>query len=398
MSSTSPLTPAGGLPVSYCANVHPGETFDEALANLKRFATPLRAKRGRSLAVGLWMSAQAIVDIKCKPDVVPELRDWLHTSDIVTYTMNAFPFGNFHARRVKEEVYRPDWTEPAREEYTNSVADLLAQLLPEEVEGSISTVPCAFTRHHPMDKDTSIYRPHLVSTARYLEQLHKETGKLIRLAIEPEPGCVLETTDQAIAFFKSLWLATDGTPDEDAVRTHLGLCYDVCHQAVEYESIETSLRLLDENEVRIVKLHMSCALELTDPTDDEARAELARFAEERYLHQTFAKHPSGRILKLLDLTKEHATAPSADWLDCESWRIHFHVPVHKTSVARLATTRPQLDEAILHLPKLSHQPHLEVETYTWNVLPTDDAPRVEFDLVEGLAAELDSVEQSLGIA
>lgn len=395
MSANAESDSPRGLPVSYCANVHPGKTFDEAFANLKRYAAPLREKRGQSLAVGLWLGAYAIGETKSREELKDELKDWLQSNDIVTYTMNAFPFGNFHAESVKEEVYKPDWTDSLRVGYTQLVARVLADLLPDGVEGSISTVPLAFATHHPLDKDTSIYRPNLVSIARFLEHIHQTTGKMIRLAIEPEPGCVLETTEQAIGFFKSLWKATDGTKDEKAVREHLGLCYDVCHQAVEYESIADSMQLLDENEIRIVKLHLSCAIELSDPSDDEARNELSRFAEPRYLHQTFAEHPSGRLLKLLDLSRDHALSPSAEWRDSKSWRIHFHVPVHKHSIGRLKTTRPQLEEAIAFLSKLSHQPHLEVETYTWNVLPTDDAHPVAFDLVEGLAAELASIDALL---
>ena len=316
--------------------------FRRSIRQPQKICNSSPRKAGECLAVGLWLSGRAIQDLTQSPESLGELTDWLQSNDIMTYTMNAFPYGNFHHHRVKEEVYRPDWTTQTRAGYTQQVATLLASLLPVGVEGSISTLPLAFTRHHPTDKDTSIYRPHLVSTARFLERIHQTTGRLIRLAIEPEPGCVLETTEQAVAFFKNLWLASDGTPDEQAVRNHLGLCYDVCHQAVEYESIESSLRLLEENEVRIVKLHLSCALELLDPTDEEARSELSRFAEERYLHQTFARHPSGRILKRLDLSAEHASNPSAEWLDCHSWRIHFHVPVNKTSIGRLATTAPPI--------------------------------------------------------
>jgi sugar phosphate isomerase/epimerase len=380
------------LPIAYCANVHPGETFDQAQANLAKIASAVRKRLGRPIGVGLWLPAQAVDQLKDDPARFDELKSLLHEEQIVVYTMNAFPFGNFHASRVKENVYLPDWTTLEREEYTVQVAILLAELLPAGVDGSISTMPCAFVRHHPMDKDTSIYRPRLASTARRLARLREETGKTIRLAIEPEPACVLETTDQAIRFFQCLWRSAETSQDETDLREHLGLCYDVCHQAVEYESIGDSLARINQAGVRVVKMQLSSALELDEPTDDLAREELARFAEPRYLHQTFGKHPGGRLLTLLDLTADHARDPNADWLDCRSWRIHFHVPIHRQRVGRLKTTQPELVESLLSLPLLDHSPHLEVETYTWNVRPPEGEEPLAVDLVEGLSAELEWVQ------
>lgn len=378
------------LPLAYCANVHPAETWEQTCSNIRTFAANVRARRGRPVGLGLWLPASLCAE--ATDARVEGLREEIARADVAVYTMNAFPYGDFHAERVKEEVYRPDWTSLERLDYTAAAAELLARLAPEGREASLSTLPLAFAPHHPIDKDTSIYRPRLVELARRLRRLFDETGRLVRLAVEPEPGCVLETTQQAVDFFQSLWRATDGGPDEAAVREHLGLCYDVCHQAVEYEDAGASIAHLQSAGVRIHKIQLSCALELREPADDAARMELATFAEERYLHQTFARHPGGRLLKLLDLTSDHARRPSADWLDCESWRVHFHVPVHRESMGRLATTRPSLVEALGAAARLDDAPHLEVETYTWGVLASQDRADVEFDLVEGLVNELASVE------
>lgn len=379
------------LPIAYCANVHPGATWDQANANIIRFAGGVARRLARPIGVGGWLPAAACRDLLTHPGQIDAFRAWLQGAKIVVYTMNAFPFGDFHAKRVKDDVYRPDWTTAERADYTCRVADLLSRLMPESAEASISTLPLAFAPHHPRDKDTSIYLPKLLDVARYLRRLADDSGKVIRLAIEPEPGCVLETTQQAIDFFQSLWNSADPTPDGRAVREHVGLCYDVCHQAVEYENIADSIDLLRREGVRINKVQLSCALELCDPRDDVARRELAAFAEERYLHQTFARHPSGRIRKRMDLASDHARNPPADWLDCESWRVHFHVPVHRTTMGRLATTRPQLEEAVRCVRNLDYQPHLEVETYTWGVLPTSGPGEYDFDLADGIAKELASV-------
>jgi sugar phosphate isomerase/epimerase len=333
------------------------------------------------------MSARGLKEGAEDPARREALADWLAREEIVVYTMNAFPFGNFHAERVKQEVYRPDWTSAERLDYTLQAAELLAELLPAGHAGSISTLPLAYGGDHPGEKDLSIYRHRLIDAAAGLAAIEERTGKTIRLAIEPEPACVLETTEQVIAFFGSLWQRTDGTPAEKAVRKHLGVCFDVCHQAVEFESIGASLLLLEKNEVPIVKVHLSSAIELSDPQDDLAREELARFAEPRYLHQTYALTPGGRVLKRTDLTAEEAMNPGQEWLDARSWRIHFHVPIHQRMMGRLATTRPALDEAMSTLSLLRSRPHLEIETYTWGVLPGES-----IDLVDGLVRELASVD------
>jgi hypothetical protein len=377
------------LPLAYCANVHPGDSWDEAIACLAKYAPAVRRRRPQGLGVGLWMSARALADGASDPERVDELSAWLRSEEIIVYTMNAFPFGNFHADRVKQEVYRPNWQSDERADYTLRVAELLARLLPDGVEGSISTVPCAYGGDHPAERDMSIYFPMLIRVAKGLAEIEQRTGKSIRLAIEPEPACAIETTDQLISFFQSLWRTTDSSPDAHGVRKHLGVCFDVCHQAVEYESISHSLMAIERAEIPIAKIHFSSAIELTDPHDEEARRELARYAEPRYLHQTYAMSPGGRLLKRTDLDREEVLHPSPEWLDAKSWRIHFHVPIHQRMMGRLGTTRSSLDEAIATLPRLSSRPHLEIETYTWGVLPGES-----HDLVDGLTRELESVDPS----
>ncbi|QDU60837.1 Xylose isomerase-like TIM barrel [Planctomycetes bacterium Pan216] len=376
------------LPLSYCANVHPGRTFAEVAEGLKRYTAPLRERLGTPIAVGMWMTRDALTEVATDPKLVDWLQGWLREHDLTCYTMNAFPFGNFHAERVKENVYLPDWTDVRREEYTRDVADLLARLLPEGVEGSLSTSPCAFKALHPQGADVDVYFPRLVSIARHLQDLRRRTGRTIRLAIEPEPGCLLETTDEALGFFKDLRGWVKEAKDADAVREHLGLCYDICHQAVEFEDVAESIDRLDAAEIRLVKVHVTCALELTDPRDEAAREHLARFVEPRYLHQTTALTDDGRLLWSTDLSREQTSAPAEDWLGSRAWRIHFHVPVHEESLGPLGTTRHVLDRALRQVARLEQTPHLEVETYTWNVLPTEPQNGASFDLVKGLSAEL----------
>jgi hypothetical protein len=225
----------------------------------------------------------------------------------------------------------------------------------------------------------------LIQLARRLVRLRDETGKLIRLALEPEPACLVETTTEAIAFFDFLRGRAADSGELAAVETHLGVCYDVCHQAVEFEDVTDSIRHLAAAGIRINKVHIACAIELDHPaTNETGRAELARYAEPRYLHQTIGRSSTGSLVRAVDLTRELALDPDGEFRAAEAWRVHFHVPVDAERLGPLRTTRAELKQALAAVAGLDYAPHLEVETYTWPVLP--GGARV--DLVEGLSREL----------
>ncbi len=386
------------LPLSYCTNVHPGRTLAEVEHGLDQYTVPLRENFAAPLAAGLWLAAPVVTELLAAPQTLPAFRDRLGARGLTTHTLNAFPYGDFHSRRVKENVYLPDWSDRQRLDYTIGCARILAALLPEGVEGSISTVPLAFKGFtHPadhLDKCAAM----LLETATALHHLHEQTGRLIRLAIEPEPYCLIETTDEAIDFFRRLWARAEGDAARlKAVSRHLGLCYDVCHQAVEFEDIPASIDKLTVAGVRINKIHITCALELAAPGENAAgRQALSGYVEERYLHQTLARTKSGEILREIDLSENLALRPPDEFRDAEAWRIHFHVPVNAESLGPLRTTRRELKQALEAVARLDYAPHLEVETYTWEVLPEDGATAIgPSTLVDGLTAEMVSTREML---
>jgi hypothetical protein len=382
------------LPLSYCTNVHPGRTVEEVLRGLHDFTVPAQQEYGAPVAAGLWLAQPVTTELLSTPDGVRSFATRLHDLGLRCYTLNAFPYGDFHSARVKEQVYLPDWTQPSRREYTEACATILAQLLPEGTAGSISTVPLGFKGFSHQEDFQTRCAQELLQLTRFLKQLHAETGRLIRLAIEPEPFCVLETIPETRTFFALLRQQAEVAGLRDAVDEYLGVCFDVCHQAVEYEEISTCFRDLTADRIRINKLHITCALQLDNPAQNLAgREALARYAEPRYLHQTIAPARIGGQLRWIDLTPEMALNPPLDFLQAESWRIHFHVPVNAERVGPLSTTRPQLVQALREIPGLDYAPHLEVETYTWEVLP--DAPPVQSQerLIHGLAQELKATRE-----
>lgn len=384
------------LPLSYCTNLHPGLTVAQVERGLTDFTVPAGKQFGAPLAAGLWLAQPVIRELLAEPDRVRRFADRVGELGLCTYTLNAFPFGDFHSERVKENVYIPDWTQASRLEYSwdcaRVLADLIRTTLPNGAEGSLSTVPLGFkTLASVPDFEANCLR-NVIEFARRLARLESETGQTIRLAIEPEPCCVLETTAETVAFFQRLRNRAANENVLDAVNKHIGVCYDVCHQSVEFEDVAESIATLERESIRINKVHITCALQVSRPSENlAAREALAHFVEPRYLHQTFARLPSGEVRHVLDLTAELARTPPADFGNADCWRIHFHVPVDAERVGPLETTRADLKLALTAVQKMTYWPHLEVETYTWNVLPGADKP----DLVTGLAKELSATRALL---
>jgi len=381
------------LPLSYCTNVHPGRSIAEVENGLDNFTVPIRAGYGDDLAAGLWLAAPVIRELESTPGAVQRFAEGLAKRKLTCYTLNAFPYGDFHSARVKENVYLPDWTQPNRLDYTLACARVLAAFLPDGAEGSISTVPLGFKPfEHPADFADRC-ADQLIELARGLDRLHAQTGRLVRLAIEPEPFCVIETTDETLQFFARLHQRAADAGALDAMQTHLGACYDVCHQAVEFEDVAASIRSLTAAGIRINKVHITCAIELDRPSANaEARQVLARYVEPRYLHQTFAKTAAGTLVRQVDLDQSLTTAPPLDFRDASMWRVHFHVPVDAEHLGPLGTTRGELKKALAVIPELDYAPHLEVETYTWEVLPGGGTPNI----VDGFTRELLATRKLLG--
>jgi sugar phosphate isomerase/epimerase len=373
------------LPLSYCTNVHPGRTVAEVEAGLDRYTVPVGKKFARPLCAGLWLADPVVRELLSKPGGIVEFRESLQRRGLSCHTLNAFPFGDFHSPRVKEKVYLPDWSEPARLKYTQQCATVLAALLPPGVEGSISTLPLGFKGFDHSPDFVDRCADQLITCARSLDDLHLQTGRLIRMGIEPEPFCILETTDETVRFFARLRDRAARAGAMEAVQSHIGVCFDVCHQAVEFEDVAASIRSLDHAEIRINKVHISCAIQIDHPAHNEpARSALSRYVEPRYLHQTLARLGDGTMVRQIDLTDAFAKSPGDEFLSAPAWRVHFHVPVDVEILGPLRTTRSALLEALPAIAALNYAPHLEVETYTWEVLPGSAG----VDLVDGLSREL----------
>ncbi len=357
----------GDSHLTYCTNIHAGESWAEVRANLERhtLAVKQRVSPDDELAVGLRLSARAARELS-DPDALAELHRFLDVNDLYVITINAFPYGDFHGTRVKEQVYLPDWLDDERVAYTLLVAELLHDLMPPGLFGSISTVPGCFRAR---DGDARKIADNL---RRAADQLWS-AGCL--LALEPEPACLLETIDEAISFIA----------EHDLTSARVGICLDACHAAVEYEDLPAALAKLRAHAIPIAKVQLSCGLRVA-PVDATARAELARFADDVYLHQTVARRGDA-LARYVDLPDALADPAAAD-----EWRIHFHVPIFRESLGRFASTQPFLEQLLAEHRRSPISTHLEVETYTWDVLPAEY--RAE-PIEDAIARELAWVKERL---
>jgi hypothetical protein len=297
-----------------------------------------------------------------EPRTLEAFRGWLRQHQCYVFTINGFPFGQFHGTKVKEEVYRPDWTDSNRLTYTNRLFDLLAQLVPEDVEGSVSTLPGSFKEFIRTEEQRWRIREHLWQCIDHIDACSARHGRRLQLGVEPEPLGLFETSAEAVHFFQEL---EAHRPGDHRLRTFLGVNYDTCHLAVEYEEPEDVISTLQKDGIQISKIHLSSALKIVP--DATSRAWLERFVDDVYLHQVVARTANGRLRRHRDLDVALLQPPG----DGE-WRIHFHVPLHATGLAHGQTTASHL---LSLLDIIAHQrylcTHLEMETYTWEVLPDE---------------------------
>jgi sugar phosphate isomerase/epimerase len=370
----------GGLHLAYCTNIHRGETWTETFDNLERYTLRVRERvgRGAPYAIGLRLSELAARELS-QADALRTFRRWLDKHDCYVFTINGFPYGRFHGTRVKEQVYAPDWTTVERVTYTNRLFDLLAELVPPGVDGSVSTVPCSFKSFIQSDDQVRAMRARLWETIEHVATLSERSGRQLHLGLEPEPLCYLETSEETTRWFHQM---RDDRPGDPRLDQHLGVNYDACHLAVEFEEPHAAIAHFEQHGVRLSKIHFSSALKV-QPTS-EARNALASFTDDVYLHQVVARTADGSLRRHLDLDLALAAAARASVPD-EEWRVHFHIPLHCQPGTLFHST---VDHLLGLLDLLAARPqlcsHAEMETYTWEVLPHHLKQR---DVVEQLVAE-----------
>lgn len=368
-----------GLHLAYCTNIHRGESWAQTFDALQQYTLAVRDRvsKGKPYAIGLRLGADAAYELSA-PETLAEFRRWLDRENCYVFTINGFPYGKFHGTRVKEQVYAPDWTTNERVTYTNLLFNLLAEILPFGIEGSVSTVPGSFKEFITSGEQVQAMRDNVWRCVEHIARVSERSGKKLHLGLEPEPLCFLETSAETATFFEEL---RDEHPADPRLREHLGVNYDTCHLAVEFEEPADVLRRFREHDIRVSKLHFSSALKVQ--ATRETRRALRSFLDEVYFHQVIARGEDGSLTRYRDL--DVALNSSISPLTSPEWRIHFHIPLHCAPTPIFGTTRDHLlgvMDALAADPTLCS--HVEMETYTWEVMPAEMKNR---NVVDQLAAE-----------
>jgi len=388
---------------SYCSNIHPGEIWQEHFAELQK-NVPLVKERvapHEKMGLGLRFANQASIDLQ-DPIEFQRLKEWLEKENLYVFTLNGFPFGGFHQTVVKDDVHTPDWTTKDRFDYTLRLAHLLAKLLPENLkEGGISTSPLSYRywwkNAEELTNATHVATLHLIELVVELAKIEQETGKWIHIDIEPEPDGILENHKEFVDWYENSLIPLGAEYLEkkainapvQLLKRHIQLCFDICHFGVSYDSPSKCIQELNQKEIGIGKIQISSALRVDLRTNPQEKIEaLRKYHEPVYLHQVKALLTNGQFIQYKDLDQA-IQEYSADMFD--EWRIHFHVPLFLANYGLLGSTQNEIKETLAVQKSMPFTRHLEIETYTWAVLPADfQAP-----IHESIAREIEWVKAIL---
>ena len=378
-------TPKGHL--TYCSNIHPGETWSDHFERLKENIPVIKKKVSplQPFGIGLRLANSASLELR-KQENLEDFQQWLDNNDCYVFTMNGFPYGGFHNTVVKDQVHAPDWLSHERVSYTIRLAQILAALAPEGVDGGISTSPLSYKYWHKDDDRDDVLRDatlNILQVVDHLVKIKNSTGKLIHLDIEPEPDGLLGNGTEFLQWYVQ-YLLPIGIPyvqdrykvneDEAAslIREHIQLCYDVCHFAVGYEDHAHMIEQVRSLGLKVGKIQVSAALKAMMPSNGEQRKAVLdafrNFNEPVYLHQVIAHRSDGTFISYPDLNVAMADGRNPNVTE---WRAHYHVPLFVSSYGSLQSTQADIQKVLAIHDRAMVTFHLEIETYTWEVLPDE---------------------------
>jgi len=398
-----------GFHLTYCSNIHPGESWLEVFANLEKYVPELKSRLSPTAPFGIGLRlADAAAKELLESNNLAQFQVWLTQQDLYVFTLNGFPYGGFHRQVVKDQVYSPDWSTEERLNYTLNLTQILATLLPEGLDGGISTLPLSYKPWWGKDQATceTVLKKscfNLVSVIVEMIRVYEQTGKLLHIDLEPEPDGLIENTSEVIDFYQNWLLPIGGSYlseklnieqslAETKLLEHVRICYDTCHFSVEYEEPKSIFARLQSAGIKIGKIQISAAIQVKIPAEIEKRSliveRLRPFAESTYLHQVIERRSDGTLHHYSDLIN---ALPHLEQSQAEEWRTHFHVPIFIHDYQILQSTQDDI-AAVLRLLKTNNAcSHLEIETYTWDVLPSE----MKIDLLTSIQREYEWVLKEL---
>ncbi|MEH1932256.1 MAG: metabolite traffic protein EboE [Nostoc sp.] len=403
------ITKNNNFHLTYCSNIHPGESWLEVFANLEKYIPELKSRLSPTEPFGIGLR---LADIAAKQllqnNNLAQFQAWLTQHDLYVFTLNGFPYGGFHRQVVKDQVYAPDWSTQERVNYTLNLVQILATLLPEGLDGGISTLPLSYKPWWEKDQATfeTVRKKsclNIASVVIEIIRIRETTGKILHIDLEPEPDGLIENTSEVIDLYQKWLLPIGGnylsenlnieqSLAETKLLEHVQICYDTCHFSVEYEQPKFVFARLQSAGIKIGKIQISAAIKVKIPADVEKRTliveRLRPFAESTYLHQVIERRNDGTLHHYPDLI---TALPHLEQSLAEEWRTHFHVPIFIHDYQILQSTQDDI-ATVLHLLQTNNAcQNLEIETYTWDVLPSE----MKIDLLTSIQREYDWVLKEL---
>ncbi|MEH2058338.1 MAG: metabolite traffic protein EboE [Nostoc sp.] len=403
------ITTNNNFHLTYCSNIHPGESWLEVFANLEKYITELKLRLSPTEAFGIGLR---LADVAAKEllqnNNLAQFQDWLTQQDLYVFTLNGFPYGGFHRQVVKDQVYAPDWCTQERVNYTLNLVEILATLLPEGLDGGISTLPLSYKPwwvkyQVPFERVLKKSCLNIALVVVEMIRISEETGKILHIDLEPEPDGLIENTSEIIDFYQNWLLPIGGnylseklnieqSLAEIKLLEHVRVCYDTCHFSVEYEQPNSVFTRLQSSGIKIGKIQISAAIQVKIPAEVEKRSliveRLRPFAESTYLHQVIERRSDGTLHHYPDLI---TALPHLEQSLAEEWRTHFHVPIFIHDYQILQSTQDDI-ATVLHLLQTNNAcQYLEIETYTWDVLPSE----MKIDLLTSIQREYEWVLKEL---
>ncbi len=392
------------LHLTYCMNIHEGESWDECFSNICKYILLVKEKLNwnEDFGIGLRLSFVAANELRL-PDNLHKFKKWLIEHDCYVFTINGFSYGEFHSGVVKSNVYLPDWSDTRRLKYTNFLADILSYLVDVgHLYGSISTVPIGFKSHIKSQKKVDYAVKNILQYVVHVSKLKNLSGSNIVLALEPEPCCYLETVDETIEFFNKKLLCSNSlkylsnltglniSDSEKLIRTHVGVCLDTCHFAIEFEDPIKSVKKLIAHGIKIAKVQLSSGLRIVDFASDSLK-KIIEFSEGVYLHQVVEKR-NNSIVRFTDIPYALSNLSVNGVEKNLEWRVHFHMPIFMNEFDTFKSTQDFLCDLLDYQNIHRFTQHLEIETYTWSVIPKP----YKLDLIEdNIVRELEWVKKRI---
>ncbi len=399
------ITKNNNFHLTYCSNIHPGESWLEVFANLEKYIPELKSRLSPTelFGIGLRLADVAAKEL-LESNNLAQFQTWLTQQDLYVFTLNGFPYGGFHRQVVKDQVYAPDWSTQERVNYTLNLAHILATLLPEGLDGGISTLPLSYKPWWKKDQATfeTVLKKSCLNIASVVVEMIRiieKTGKILHIDLEPEPDGLIENTSEIIDFYQNWLLPIGGNYlseklnieqnlAENKLLEHVRICYDTCHFSVEYEEPQSVFARLQSAGIKIGKIQISAAIKVKIPTEVEKRSliveRLRPFAESTYLHQVIERRSDGTLHHYPDLI---TALPHLEQSLAEEWRTHFHVPIFIHDYQILQSTQDDIATVLQLLQTNDACSHLEIETYTWDVLPSE----MKIDMLTSIQREYEWV-------